>query len=140
MGQGGWPGRACSHHFNLSIVPRGCLCGMKGLSLKMPSMACSEARYAQPSGITSDACVRRPCSFWVSSSVCTVVHSHSLMAIMYLSCFPCVNATVFWSRSHLKPMKTGFKEKLVSLDGSHGIPNWSEMWLMCSKEKAYASA
>ena len=70
-----------------------------------------------------DVCDKRPCSFCTSSNVCLADLNHSVIADKYLSHFPCVSATVLFSRSHSKPMKMGFEEKGVSLVGSHGMPS-----------------
>ena len=51
---GGLKSSACSHQCSLLIVPHGCLCGINGLLLKIPSINCSVVRYALPSGMTND--------------------------------------------------------------------------------------
>ena len=64
---GGLEFSACSHQRSSGIVPRGYLRGMNGELPKMPSIDCSEVRYADPSGMTREAWESRPCSFCTCS-------------------------------------------------------------------------
>lgn len=124
---GGLELSACSHQHSSSTMPRGCLRGIKGLSLKIPSIDCSEVRYALPSGMTNEAWDSHPCSFCTCSRVCAVVRNHSYIASMYFICFVVVRLTVLFSRSQVKPMKIGVEENGASLESSHGIPRWLEI-------------
>ena len=134
---GGLERSACSHQRSSSTVPRGCLRGIKGLLLKIPSIACNEVRYALPSGMTNEAWDNCPCSFCTCSRVCAVVRNHSCIVLIYFSHFAVVKLTMLFSRFQVKPMKVGVEENGVSLESSHGIPSWLEIWLMWLISYAY---
>jgi hypothetical protein len=120
---GGLEFNVCSHQRSSSIVPRGCLRGMKGLLPKISSINCNEVRYVLPSGMANNAWDNRPCNFCTCSRSCAVVRNQSFIAFMYFKRFAVVRQTLPFSRSHVKPMKVGVEEKGVSLESSQGIPS-----------------
>jgi hypothetical protein len=61
---GGLEFSMCNHQCSSSTLPRGCLCGIHGLLLNIPSIDRSEMRYALPSGMTNEVWEYRPLSFF----------------------------------------------------------------------------
>ena len=109
-----------THHFMSSGISYSGVLGMRGCQWRSGSLP--QGWWGMLNWL--EELVMWPCNFCTSTRECVHLEFQSISALTYLTCLDSVRVTMWFTRSHFRPMKLGFEEIGMSLDNSQGMSSW----------------